>query len=98
MKPVGLDCARHVRERTEGDFFAGRALESADEVRVVETLGSDAEAARAESANCNAGDGTAELRQVLAGETTFPEPLFFGGVVGMDRLSVVVDWNLDLAR
>ena len=97
MKPVGLDCARHVRERSESDFLAGRALESTDEVRVVETLGSDAEAARAESANCNAGDGTAELRQVLAGETTFPEPLFFGGVVGMDRLSVVVDWNLDLA-
>ena len=94
---MGLDCARHVRERTEGDFFAGRALESADEVRVVETLGSDAEAARAESANCNAGDGTAELRQVLAGEATLPEPLFFGGAVGVDWLTVVVDRNLDFA-
>ena len=95
---MGLDCARHVRERTEGDFFAGRALESADEVRVVETLGSDAEAARAESANCNAGDGTAELRQVLAGEAALPEPLFFGRAIGMGRLSVVVDGNLDFAR
>ena len=97
MKPVGLDCARHVRERTEGDFFAGRALESADEVRVVETLGSDAETARAESANCNAGDGTAELRQVLAGEAALPKPLLFGGALGMDGLTVVVDRNLDFA-
>ena len=95
---MGLDCARHVRERTEGDFFAGRALESADEVRVVETLGSDAETARAESANCNAGDGTAELRQVLAGEATLPEPLFSGGTFGLNRLPVVVDWNLDFSR
>ena len=95
---MGLDCARHVRERTQRDLFAGRAFESADEVRVVKALGMDAEAARAESANCNAGDGTAELRQVLAGETTLPEPLLFGGVVGMDGLSVAVDWNLDLAR
>ena len=94
---MGLDCARHVRERTEGDFFAGRALESADEVRVVETLGSDAEAARAESANCNAGDGTAELRQVLAGEGALPEPLLSGGAIGMSRLPVVIDGNLDFA-
>ena len=98
MKPVGLDCARHVRERSEGDFLAGRALESTDEVRVVETLGSDAETARAESANCNAGDGTAELRQVLAGEAALPEPLLSGGAIGMGRLSVVVDGNLDFAR
>ena len=98
MKPVGLDCARHVRERRETDFLVGRAPESADEVRVVATLGSDAEAARAESANCNAGDGTAELRQVLAGEATLPEPLLFGRVVGMGGLSVAVDGNLDFAR
>ena len=97
MKPVGLDCARHVRERRETDSLVGRALESADEVRVVATLGSDAEAARAESANCNAGDGTAELRQVLAGEAALPEPLLFGGALGMDGLTVVVDRNLDFA-
>ena len=94
---MGLDCARHVRERTQRDLFAGRAFESADEVRVVETLGSDAETARAESANCNAGDGTAELRQVLAGEATLPEPLLFGGAIGMGGLTVVVDRNLDFA-
>ena len=98
VKPVGLDCARHVRERWEGDFLAGRAFESTDEVRVVETLGSDAETARAESANCNAGDGTAELRQVLAGEAALPEPLLSSGVIGAGRLSIVVDGNLDFAR
>ena len=97
MKPVGLDCARHVRERRETDAFFGRAFESTDEVRVVETLGSDAETARAESANCNAGDGTAELRQVLAGEGALPEPLFSGGAIGMSRLAVTVDGNPDFA-
>ena len=64
---------------------------------MVATLGSDAEAARAESANCNAGDGTAELRQVLAGEATLPEPLLFGGAVGVDWLTIGVDRNLDFA-
>ena len=98
MKPVRLDCARHVRERPQGNILEGRVFEIVDEVRVVKGLGVAAEATRAESANHKAGDGTAELRQVLAGETTFPEPLFFGGVVGMDRLSEVVDWNFDLAR
>ena len=97
VKPVGLDCARHVRERSEGDFLAGRALERVDEVRVIEALGSDAETARAESANCNAGDGTAELRQVLTGKAALPEPLLSDGVVGMGGLTEFVDGNLDLA-
>ena len=97
MKPVRLDCARHVRERAQGNFLEGRVFEIVDEVRVVKGLGFAAEAARAESANCNAGDGTAELREVLAGETTLPEPRLLGGAVRFDGLSVVVDWDLDLS-
>ena len=94
---MGLDCARHVRERTQGDFFMGRLFEIVDEVRVVKGLGSAAVAVSAKSPKCNAGDGTAELREVLAGEGTLPEPLLTGGAFRVGWLTKVVDWNLDLA-
>jgi len=76
----------------------GRVLEIADEVRVVKGLGLAADAARAESANCNAGEGTAELREVLAGKGSLPEPFTASGTVWFGGLSVLVDGYLDLSR
>ena len=66
------------------------------EVRVENGLGAAAPAAITKSPNCNAGDGTAELREVLAGETTLPEPRLLGGAVRFDGLSIVIDWDLNL--
>ena len=93
-----LDCARHIRERADRDLFVGRVLEIADEVRVVKGLGLAADTARAESANCNAGEGTTELREVLTGEGSFPEPFTASGAVWFGGLSAFVDGYLDLSR
>ena len=53
--------------------------------------------ARAKSPNCKAGDGTAELRQVLSSELGFPEPPFRGGLDRRDGLVEFVDGYLDFA-
>ena len=93
-----LDCARDIRENREGDWLARRFFELTTEVRVVSAIGADALAARAKSPNCKAGDGTAELREVLAGKGTLPEPLLSSGSIGRGRLSAVIDGYLNLPR
>ena len=74
--PVRLDSARHVRELTDRDLVLSRLAELADEVRVDTGFGITALPARTKSPNCKAGDGTAELRQVLSSEFSLPEPSF----------------------
>ena len=91
MKPMRLDSARHVREFTEMDFRPCRFFERALEVRVVKGFGIAALPAIAKSPNCKAGDGTAELRQVLSSKLGFPEPLVRGGLERIDWLSAGID-------
>ena len=97
MCPVGLDCARDVREFTEVDRLIRVLVEAVAEVRVENGFGIVAEAATAKSPNCKAGDGTAELRQVLAGESAFPEPFVSDSVGGCCRLVELINWNFNLS-
>ena len=91
MKPMRLDSARHVREFTEMGFCPCRFFERALEVRVVKGFGIAALPAIAKSPNCKAGDGTAELRQVLSGKLGFPEPLVRGGLERIDWLAAGIN-------
>ena len=97
MKPMRLDSARHVRELTEMDLCPCRFFERALEVRVVKGFGIAALPAIAKSPNCNAGDGTAELRQVLSGKLGFPEPPVRGGFKRIDRLAAFINRHESLA-
>ena len=73
------------------DFCPCRFFERALEVRVEKGFGIAALPAIAKSPNCKAGDGTAELRQVLSGKLGFPEPPVRGGFEGIDRLAALID-------
>ena len=73
------------------DFRPCRFFERALEVRVVKGFGIAALPAIAKSPNCKAGDGTAELRQVLSSKLGFPEPLVRGSLEWIDWLSTGID-------
>ena len=90
-------CARDVREFTEVDRLIRVLVEAVAEVRVENGFGIVAEAATAKSPNCKAGDGTAELRQVFAGEGTFPKPFFFDCVFWSGGLRERINGNFDLS-
>ena len=62
---------------------------------MVKGVGVPTDTAAAKSANCKAGDGTAELRQLLPNEGALPEPLPSGCDNGRDRLTKFVDLDLD---
>ena len=77
------------------DFGPCRFFERTLEVRVEKGFGIAAVPAIAKSPNCKAGDGTAELRQVLSSERGLPKPLLKCGLNGRDGLSEFVDGYLD---
>ena len=75
------------------DFGPCRFFERTLEVRVEKGFGIAAVPAIAKSPNCKAGDGTAELRQVLSCQLSFPEPFFRSGSERTDWLAALIDGN-----